>query len=1690
MRASAALVRAAALLASIGTAVVTAAEPQCPTKVDLRSCRASYQSGLLALAEGGSLPPRQSADVLCRPEAQAYRDSCAWTCANRLVVTSPAEYAFTACAQDPRWVPFVPAAHIDENHPLRRTELPLVYIGEGGCNQTLYSREKHAGKIVIVFIGDGEVATCQFGTMRRRAHSVGVAVLLIGFYGTDLNFLPTAIVEPSGGVTVPTMVIPRHHTDLIMEAIAGKGLAVTAYLDVACDASPATPPPSLPVTDNCPSLSLVGKCSNQADPEHRLCNRCPQQLSWGGKSVCLWGNSLVPRDGRNHLRSVLSLPADVTAVYIESPTRIGCTPGEFAGLAGMIVFAEETPRSTTAAICTPMMSARNAAAEGVFAYVSISGKEAMAMAPSGPSQFVSIPVHSTMPSDYDAVRALFHAGTKEAHLPNRPRYVLRNARIVDEAVADPYQAADVVVVTGPQPVGTDDLAAFDWTPAVIVSLVVIVLTTALIGWKLHQQRAEAVVLPTESVGSTFTVPLSVASMGLSISLVLIIAAVAFALAHTAGQSATDSALDDGRAATTQTYRNAQENVQDQARQVTKVVTGRVIAELEKHINKGTTVATESAKVYKDTDASWASWNGKYQQFFDTVFEYCCQNSPEWFGEDWQRGWGVSMTSVNGFFADHRLKTDNRPDADRGDGLQHVSVTQSGWLYGLSFFLPVGPGGRSVFRFPVFPPRMADSPLRRIGQWPGDKLGLAGGKTLGHTTWRVTRNSLPWNTQVTHWFPPNPVSVLTPAYSRTGTFLGVVEAMMDVGIFASLLEEALKSDPALANVTIVVFEKATSNLIVDTNKYYSRVVDQYSAAGAYTPHHQLITLRESLAIENSALSYYLETIPDLAGSHTGQFDQAALYVSSDYHVFDVRASAGGVADVSGNAYGVENHGGSCGGCTASRELWDGRTGEVMVFDGANAMLIYQNLTTDVPHVAATRVGSGAWDSSVPLYKTVRPLAGLGGGTEQRCVTHADVFSPFVGCMLRGHYFDKPYTVFARFKPSADVSEEDRSQQIFTEASAGETSVRMYANGAVAMNVLSYGCVTKPVRGGMKGGEWVSVTFRRTATNCTTFVNGKLWDTGRVVKEYVSDSHGVPFEVGSGFAGEISNLQMLNVTVNEKEAAGLHETDVFVRDVPSKTWLLEIGRIRREDSRSSGLDWSVATMMPQADVMRRVDENNRVTLHNLEVQEDNTKTKLQRKTNETIIVIIAIALVSVFVFLVFNDLLTRPFAQVCVVMADAAVMRIEEIPATSSKILEINAIYRAMSLMTRNLKEYKAYMPQSVLADTDDDSESAVSASKRSPVSSRSRGHADSSAAAPTGERSSMMAAQAGARRVGMALALERRKCTFGVTNLVGFHAKMSGLSEKKVVATHGRVLEAVLSHVQASKGFCDGFSGDRFLAAFNGLKSLASHRVAGCLAGVAVRDALKAEDFETSTAVVCGEARVGNMGCEVMRKYTFVSPVLSWGYALERYARAMSCAVVSDHFIAPDVAQQFVVRTVGQVLFEKRLAKGKPITVSCVLEQHQAGEGEEWMYALSEIAAADPQAAWNKFADAVFDQNWRVWRVRTRLCVCRGWGGTNAVVGDFLPPPSPTSLPASPSATVSAHRATDVLHKRPRADTCPLKKYPHPSSFATPITPPPTPQEAQTLAPSDSAAESGDAVALRLTQALKDQKYTPDTIMYR
>eukprot|EP00754_Rhynchopus_humris_P045933 Rhum_TRINITY_DN5421_c0_g1::Rhum_TRINITY_DN5421_c0_g1_i1::g.17365::m.17365 len=215
-------------------------DAQCPTGYD--SCVAQRFGGMLSLALINSLPSDEANGVLCRPEAQDHLFNCHLTCALRLVVTSPAEHAFTACLFDNSFAPYSPAAHIDEEHPLRKKELPMVYVPRSGCDPRDYSREKHAGNILIFLF---EELACDFSDRMPLAASAGAAAVVMLYVPSNKMTAYFPLTGRSEGFeTLPAAVLGGQYSEVLKDALFAKSLPVTGYLDLACDASPATPPPS------------------------------------------------------------------------------------------------------------------------------------------------------------------------------------------------------------------------------------------------------------------------------------------------------------------------------------------------------------------------------------------------------------------------------------------------------------------------------------------------------------------------------------------------------------------------------------------------------------------------------------------------------------------------------------------------------------------------------------------------------------------------------------------------------------------------------------------------------------------------------------------------------------------------------------------------------------------------------------------------------------------------------------------------------------------------------------------------------------------------------------------------------------------------------------------------------------------------------------------------------------------------------------------------------------------------------------------------------------------------------------------------------------------------------------------------------------------------------------------------------
>eukprot|EP00755_Sulcionema_specki_P033360 Sspe_Gene.100577::Locus_75260_Transcript_1_1_Confidence_1.000_Length_693::g.100577::m.100577 len=225
---------------------------------------------------------------------------------------------------------------------------------------------------------------------------------------------------------------------------------------------------------------------------------------------------------------------------------------------------------------------------------------------------------------------------------------------------------------------------------------------------------------------------------------------------------------------------------------------------------------------------------------------------------------------------------------------------------------------------------------------------------------------------------------------------------------------------------------------------------------------------------------------------------------------------------------------------------------------------------------------------------------------------------------------------------------------------------------------------------------------------------------------------------------------------------------------------------------------------------------------------------------------------------------------------------------------------------------------------------------------------------------------------MMLSLSKKKVTFAVVNIVNWHDHFLGEADSEMIAVHGTCLNSLLVVFQACKGVPDQFSGDRILCSFNACKPLATHRVSACRAVLSashkIRDATASRPISLSVGVASGEAKVGNMGTEGMKKFSFISPVLTWTYALERYCRSMELPNLVDFHVSEEAKTEFMLQHVDSILFKKRHAT-RPIRVSQLVRQKDSKD-IEWMYQMDEGERTDPFATWNEACKAVFSGDWK------------------------------------------------------------------------------------------------------------------------
>ena len=387
---------------------------------------------------------------------------------------------------------------------------------------------------------------------------------------------------------------------------------------------------------------------------------------------------------------------------------------------------------------------------------------------------------------------------------------------------------------------------------------------------------------------------------------------------------------------------------------------------------------------------------------------------------------------------------------------------------------------------------------------------------------------------------------------------------------------------------------------------------------------------------------------------------------------------------------------------------------------------------------------------------------------------------------------------------------------------------------------------------------------------------------------------------------------------------------------------------------GVDWWLVIILDREYMLGDIDRSTLAAQERIRDEVDSVDEKLVRSR---IILVVTVVVASVLLMLLALMLVIRivaPLVKLQEEMARVAVMNLSQVDETRaiSNIEEVGHMQTSFLQMLRNLKEYRNYMPASVLVEdvsrteTEEDEE-------ESDVKTQTSHHSSSG---------SVPVAPAAQHQFLTTQKLDQKKVALSVVNVRGFFEALRELPSGEMQARHTEYLSTVLSITQGCNGVNDGFSGDRVMTHWNGVRHCSSAKLQAAKFSHGVRSH---KTWTLSMAFVCAEVRCGNMGCEGMKKYTFLGGCVPWLHALERLNKTYGTTILHDNITHSSVANAFYSKTVACVSYPKLRAK---LFLSELREEMET-QNEEWMYQLDKCAAANPYEGYNAAMAHVFAAQW-------------------------------------------------------------------------------------------------------------------------
>eukprot|EP01060_Flectonema_neradi_P013421 TRINITY_DN20181_c0_g1_i1.p1 TRINITY_DN20181_c0_g1~~TRINITY_DN20181_c0_g1_i1.p1 ORF type:complete len:859 (+),score=157.18 TRINITY_DN20181_c0_g1_i1:73-2577(+) len=386
---------------------------------------------------------------------------------------------------------------------------------------------------------------------------------------------------------------------------------------------------------------------------------------------------------------------------------------------------------------------------------------------------------------------------------------------------------------------------------------------------------------------------------------------------------------------------------------------------------------------------------------------------------------------------------------------------------------------------------------------------------------------------------------------------------------------------------------------------------------------------------------------------------------------------------------------------------------------------------------------------------------------------------------------------------------------------------------------------------------------------------------------------------------------------------------------------------------GIDWYIVSVVDRHYVLGEVDRATEATRISIESETASIDDQLKQDRLVMILVIVGVAifLMTASFFAVLG--VTKPIFTLKEEMASVAVMKLEIVDEDRSGSIfnEIAAMQSFFLLMVKRLREYREYMPASILLDESDDEDEDCTATSRDGTQSVTIS-LKSSSGEKTSTSVSTLSKKLEAHRI--TTEIRQKRVTVAMANIVGF------LSEGRI-SKHREYLALALHCCVTLKGVPDSFSGDRFIMTWNGAKLCGEHAVNAVTACLDLIRSNSERSYTVSTAVAGGTVKAGNMGCDGLKKYTMVGPVLPLAFILERLNKVFQTSLLIDSTTESEAQRIYYTKLEDQLEYKKASRHNNKIRVHSIISKKQMEEAE-WMYQIEGAESRHPAKQHNLAMD--------------------------------------------------------------------------------------------------------------------------------